>query len=184
MTRVQRRRRWGPLLLMGVAVGIFVGAMQQAVRGLLSGELWSWAEMGLYGVVWAVVMPPVWWLVFRAVDGGRFPQSPSARVRAQQSKLVSPALAAGALPADADPTVWRPALDGEVRDWSGQRWLFVVFTVVGAGSIGAAAVVANGNDWRVWAVALVVAAEGLVAFRWSKRQLRTARLLVAELATR
>lgn len=170
-------------MALGLAAGIFVGGFQQAVGGLVGGEPWNWAEMAVYGSVWALLAPPAMWLVWRAVDRGPFPQSPSGQVRARQSKLVAPAMRSGVLPADADPDVWQRALRAEVQEWNSQRWLAVVFAVVGVGIIGAAAVVANDNAWGVWMVAIVVAAEGVVAYRWSERQLQTARRLQAERPT-
>ena len=184
MTGGRRSRRWPAWLLVGVAAGVFVGGSQQAVNGLLGGERWSWAEFAVTVVVWAVLGPPVGWLVARALERGLLPQSPSARVRTRRSELVRPAMAAGTLPPDADLEVWRRALDDEVREWNGQRWVSVAFAGVVAALIGGAAVTSNGNDWRVWAVALGVAAEGVVAFRFFDRRLRTARRLVAELADR
>jgi hypothetical protein len=72
-------------------------------------------------------------------------------------------------------------LAAEVRQWNGLRWLAAVYAAVVASLVGLAAVVANDNAWGVWAVALIVAAVGLAAFRWSGRRLRTARRLQAEL---
>lgn len=181
VTEERRGPRWGLLLMLGVAAGVFVGGIHQAVRGLVGGEPWDWAEMAAYVVVWAVLGPPVMWLMRRAVDRGRLPQSPSSRVRARQSKVVAPAMRSGVLPRDADPDVWRRALRAEVQEWNGQRWLALVFAVIGLGVIGAAAVVANDNAWGVWMVAIVVAAEGLIAYRWSERRLWIARRLQAEL---
>jgi hypothetical protein len=181
VTEERRGPRWGLLLALGLAAGIFVGGVQQAVRGLAGGELWSWAEMAVYVVVWAVLGSPVMWLVRRAVNRGRLPQSPSGQVRARQSRLVAPAMRSGVLPPDADPDVWQRALRAQVREWNSQRWLAVVFAVVGVGIIGAAAVVANDNAWGVWLVAIAVAAEGVVAYRWSERRLRIARGLQAGL---
>ena len=93
-------------------------------------------------------------------------------------------MATGCLPSGVDPSVWQRALDGEVREWSNQWWLCLISTVLVTGVIGTAAAVPNHNDWRVWLVAIVVAAEGLIASRWSKQRLGTARLLQAELLTR
>lgn len=172
------------LVVVAAAAGFFVGSSQQAVNGLIGGERWSWAELAVYVVLWAVLMPPVWWLSVRAVDREWLPQHPSARVRARQSELVRPAMAGDTVPSDADPTVWRRALEDEIRQWNGLRWLSGVFPLGVAALVGAAAGFRNGNDWGVWAVALVVAAEGPIAFRWSDRQLRSARRLMAELAGR
>jgi hypothetical protein len=58
-------------------------------------------------------MPPVWWVIYSAVDAGRLPQGWFARVRAKQSKPVRPAMVAATLPSGADPTGWRRALFGE-----------------------------------------------------------------------
>jgi hypothetical protein len=45
-------------------------------------------------------------------------------------------------------------------------------------------VVDNGSAWGVWAVAVVVMAEGVAAFRWCGRRIGIARRLLAEPATR
>lgn len=88
------------------------------------------------------------------------------------------------MPPEADSGAWRQALSGELRELTGVRWLAVVFTVGVCGLIGTTAAVANGNDWRVWAVAVVVAAEGLTYLRWTERQRRTAQRLLGQLSTR
>lgn len=147
----------------------------------MGGEPWNWAEMAVYGLGWALLAPPAMWLVRRAVDRGRLPQSPSDEVRVRQSKLLAPAMRSGVLPPDADPDVWRRALRDEVQEWNSQRWLAVVFAVLGVGIIGAAAAVADDNAWGVWLVAIVVAVEGVVAYRWAERRLQTARRLQAAL---
>jgi peptidoglycan/LPS O-acetylase OafA/YrhL len=87
----------------------------------------------------------------------------------------------GSLPPDADADLWRRVLVAEVRQWNCLRWLAAVYAAVVAGLVGLAAVVANDNAWGVWAVAVTVAAVGLVAFRWSDRRRRVARRLLAEL---
>lgn len=149
MTGGRPVRRWAARLLVAVAAGIFVGGSQQAVNGLLGGERWSWAEMAASVVLWAVLGPPVGWLVSRALERGHLPQSPSAGVRTRRSELVRPVMAAGTVPPEADPEVWRRALDDEVREWNGQRWVWGAFALVVAALIGGAAVRSNGNDWRV-----------------------------------
>ena len=184
MTEEGQRLRWHRLLLAAVAMGIFAGAVHQAVRGVIGGEPWHWGLMALHVALWAVVWPPALWLVGRAVDRGRLPVNPSGAVRLRQSRLVRPALAAGVLPPDADPEVWRRALRAEVQEESGQKWLALVFGVLGAGLVGAAAVLANGNDPGVWLVAVVVAAGGGVVHRWSTRRLEIARRLLDDLARR
>ncbi|MDK3257258.1 hypothetical protein [Blastococcus capsensis] len=136
MTDVRPGPRWGLLLALGLAAGIFVGGFQQAVRGLVGGEPWNWAEMAVYVVRWAVLGPPAMWLAWRAVDRGRLPQKSSAQVRTRQSRLVASAMRSGVLPPDPDHELWRRALREEVREWNGQRWVAVVFAVVGGGVMG------------------------------------------------
>jgi hypothetical protein len=63
---------------------------------------------------------------------------------------------------------------------NGVRWFAVGFATLVSGVIGAAAVVANGNAWQVWAVAVFVAGAGLAAFGWGARQIGFARRLLAE----
>jgi hypothetical protein len=124
----ERRRTWPLVLVPGLAMGVVAGGFSQASAGLVSGERWNWAEMAAYVVAWAVFWPPVMWLVRRAIDRGRLPQSPTARVRVGQSRLVAPAIRSGVLPPDADPDVWQRALRDEVREWNGRRWLAVFRT--------------------------------------------------------
>ena len=140
--------------------------------------------MSVHVVAWAVLGPPIWLAFSRAVDRGNLPLRPSGRTRIRQARLISRAMTTGTVPPDADPAVWRPSLRGEVRELVLNRWLTVAFTVAVSGSIGTTAAVANGNDWRVWAVAFVVAAEGLIVLRWSERRLRTARQLLGQLSSR
>ncbi len=178
----ERRGQWcGLLLVLGAIAGIVVGGFQQAVRGLVGGEPWNWAEMAVYVVGWAVLGPPVMWLAWRAADRSLRQQSPATPVGPARRRFVAPAMQSGALPADADPELWRRVLTAEVRQWNGLRWLAAVYGAVLAVLIGLAAVIANDNASGVWALALIVAAVGLVAFRWAGRRLRVARRLQAEL---
>jgi hypothetical protein len=181
VTEVRRRPRWGLLLVLGAAAGVFVGGFQQAVLGLVSGQPWNWAEMAVYVVGWAVLGPPAMWLAWRAADRSLRQQSPATPVGPARRRFVAPAMRSGSVPADADADVWRRVLAAEARQWNGLRWLAAVSGAVDASLIGLAAVVANGHDWGVWAVALIVAAVSLAAFRWSERRHRIARGLLAEL---
>jgi hypothetical protein len=176
-------RLWTSLLIGAVAGGTFFAAIQQAASGLIGREPWNWAEMTVVVVIWVAVWPPLMWLLQRAIDRRNLPQSPSGQVRVRQSRLVAPAMKAGRLPSDADPGVWRRALREEVRELSGQRLLAVVASAVGAGVIGASAVLANDNAVGIWAVAVVVATGGSVAFTWCHRRLGMAHRLLAELAS-
>jgi hypothetical protein len=54
MTVVQRASRRS--LLLGLAVGTFFGAFQQAVVGLLAGQRWDRAVMGLPVKGWAALV--------------------------------------------------------------------------------------------------------------------------------
>ncbi len=47
---------------------------------------------------------------------------------------------------------------------------------------GAAALVANGNAWTVWAMALVVVAQGALGVRLTAPKLRATRRLLTELS--
>ena len=143
-------------------------------------------ELGRAGAVRAgLVGPRATGSLAGGEDAARFaPQSPSGRVRTRQSRLVAPAVRSGVLPRDVDPVVSRRALRVEAREWNDQRWPAVVVTGLGSVAIGAAAVVADDDAWGVWLVAVVVAAEGLVVFRWSDRRRRVAERLLAELADR
>ncbi len=116
--------------------------------------------MAVSVLVWALLGPPMMWLLHRAITGGHVPTEPLRTGRARRERLVAPAMRAGVLPPDPEPDVWRRALTAEVREWNGQRWVAGVFAGVGAGLIGAAAVVANDNAPGVWLVATLVAAEG------------------------
>ncbi len=140
--------------------------------------------MAVSVLVWALLGPPMMWLLHRAITGGHVPTEPLRTGRARRERLVAPAMRAGVLPPDPEPDVWRRALTAEVREWNGQRWVAGVFAGVGAGLIGAAAVVANDNApvcgwWRPW-----WPPKGAAVYRWSDRGLRTARRLLEELAGR
>jgi hypothetical protein len=177
----RRARRWDALLLLGLAVGLYCGAVNQAVHGLIGRERWNWADMALYGGACAVLYPALWSLSYRAarsaVDRGWIPESPARRVRDQQSRLAQPAIATGALPPGADPAVWRRALRSELQELNAQRWMASAALAVVAGVIGAAAVVANDNAWTVWALAILVLAGGLSASHLWGRRRRVERLL-------
>ncbi|MGY1664840.1 hypothetical protein [Geodermatophilus sp. SYSU D00696] len=181
MTEEGRGQWWGLSLVLGVTAGIVVGGSQQAVRGLVGGEPWNWAEMAVYVVGWAVLGPPVMWLAWRAADRSLRQQSPATPVGPARRRFVAPATRSGALPADAEPELWRRVLAAEVRQWHGLRWLAAVYGAVVASLIGLAAVVANDNAWGVWAVATIVAVVSLAAVRWSGRRLRVAQRLQADL---
>jgi hypothetical protein len=181
VTEERRRQRWGLLLVLGVAAGIFAGGFQQALLGLVSREPWNWAEMAVYVVGWAVFGPPAMWVAWRAVDRSVRQQSPSTPVGPARRGFVAPAMRSGVLPVDADPELWRRVLTAEVRQWNDLRWLAAVYAAVVASLVGLAAVVAKDSAWGVWAVALFAGAVGLTAFRWSGRRLRIARRLQADL---
>lgn len=174
MTGRRRGRRWSLLLLVGAVWGTYTGSVQQAVHGLW-GRPWNWADLGLHVVGWAVPAPPLLWLLTRLL------KRPAAQLRARQDELVHDAMVSGSLPPDVAPGPWRRALQAEVKDWHGQVWVFLVSGLLAGGLVGFAAVRANGNDWRVWAVAVVMLAAGVLGARWSTRRLRTARSLLAQL---
>jgi hypothetical protein len=71
----------------------------------------------------------------------------------------------------------------DIRETNGLRYALVIIAALGVVLIGAAAVVANDNDRSVWAVALLVAVEGLAALLIPQRRLRIARRLLTELTT-
>ena len=97
--------------------------MQQALRGLLIGTPWNWAEMALYVLLWTAIMPPCWWLIGRTAGRGSASHGPVLRTRAQLKELLASALRAGALPLAANPDFWRPALGDEVLRWNALRWV-------------------------------------------------------------
>jgi hypothetical protein len=174
---------WRFPLLFGLSIGLGYGALGQAVHGLLDHQRWNWADMAVSGGLWAVICTPTWWLSHRAarraVDRGWLSPSPARRARDEQVGLVKPAIDAGALPRDADPDVWRPALRGVARELNGLRWTAGGLLALAA-LIGAAAAVGNHNAWPVWAVAVLFAAEGVAAFRWLGRRRHVVRRLLAE----
>lgn len=136
---------------------------------------WNWAEMALCMVVWTAMAPLLMWLL------SLLPRRPALLDRARQERMVRDAMRTGSLPSDAEPGSWRVALETEVRERDGHRRVFLVSGLLAAGLVGYAAAHANGNDWRVWAVAVVLVAAGVLGARWSGRRLRTARSLLAEL---
>lgn len=183
MTGPRRGQRWGALFAVGFGAGVFVGGTEQALRGLLDGTRWNWAEMGLYILLWAVIMPPFWWLMARTAGRGSVSRGPIVRTRAQLKELIGSALRAGALPLQANPDFWRPALADEALRWNVLRWVSVGYAVVGGGVVSAAAVIADHNARGTWAVAVLLVAGGLAAFRVSAQRLHVARRLLREVAT-
>lgn len=172
------------LVAIGWGAGVTVGGIQQASRTLLGGTPWNWAEMALYVLLWTAIMPPAWRLIGRTAGRSVVSHGPVVRTRAQLDELIASALRVGALPADANPDFWRPALTDEARRLEVARWASVGAAVVGSGLIGAAALVADDDGWTVGAVAVVVAALGVVAARWFGRELQVARRLLADPAIR
>jgi hypothetical protein len=166
--------------LIGPALGLLAGGVQQALRGLLAGEAWNWAEMTVYWLLWAAVWPAAQWLAWRAVDRGLIPQSPARKLRDQRFDLISRAIAEGAPPVDVDSASWQRALRDDRREMSIVRWVTVGVAAVGAGLIGAAAVLANHNSLGVWVVAVVVAASGVAGFLMPASRLRGTRRLLAQ----
>lgn len=83
--------------------------------------------------------------------------------------------------ADRRERVAAPALRGAARELNVLRWVTAVGLTVVASLIGAAAV-ANDNAWGIWAVAMVVMGEALVAFQLPRRRVRVIRRLLSELS--
>lgn len=181
MTERRSSQWWGLLLLLGIIAGVLVGGVQQAVRGLVSGEPWNWAGLAVHVVAWAVLGPPAMWLALRAAGRSLRQQSPDSPVGPARWRFVAPAMRVGALPADAEPELWRRLLTAGVRQWNGLRWSAAVYGAVVAGLIAFAAGIANDNAPGAWALAIVVAAVGSAAFHWCGQRLRLARRLQAEL---
>ena len=169
MAQLLRGLRLPRLLALAVAFGIYYGGTQQAVHGVLSHDRWNWAEMAVAGGIWGVLWLPASLLGAalgrRSVDRGWVPKSPARQREDRYEHLIGPALGTGTLPSDADPGVWGPALHDRARDSTIVRWVLTVLLIGCAGLIGTAAVVANDNAWGVWAVAVLVSLEGVVAFR-------------------
>jgi hypothetical protein len=164
-------------LTVAAALGVPVAGVQQAVSGLIGGDRWNWAEMAVAVVLYAVLLPCLWEVLARGRARGWWPRNPAGQVRERRSDLVTRAVRAGAVPADVGPAAWRRALDRELRELRDERWLGIGFAVLGVGLIAAAAVVADDNSPGVWAVAVVVAAEGVAVDRWNARRLAAVRVL-------
>jgi hypothetical protein len=88
----------------------------------------------------------------------------------------------GVLADDIDRRAWRRAMRDEKQELEVVHWSWLVVNPLVATLTGVAAIVANDNAWTVWAVAVVVAAQGVVAVRLTGPRLRTARRLLAELS--
>jgi hypothetical protein len=182
---VRRGRRWRVWLPLALSVGIYYGGVQQSAHSLFSHERWNWTDMAVYGGTWAVLWFPAWLLgqavARRGSNRGWISKTPARRRRDQEERLVKPAIETGTLPPDAEPGVWRPALRGAARELNVLRWVTAVGLTVVASLIGAAAV-ANDNAWGIWAVAMVVMGEALVAFQLPRRRVRVIRRLLSELS--
>ena len=181
--RLRRVRVWGVLSL---SVGFFYGSVQQSVHGLFDRDRWNWGEMAVVSAVWAALWLPATlfgqWVGRRGVERGWVPTSPARRRQDGYEQLVEPALAAGALPADADPDTWRPALEAQVRDAKVMRWCVLVPLAGCSALVAAAAIAANDNAWGVWTVAVVLLAEGVVGFALLGRPVGRIDRLLAQLS--
>jgi hypothetical protein len=180
MTVTQRSdRRIAAWALIWGSLGVLVAALQQALTGLIGGDRWNWAWMVGHATGLALAWPFGWWLGVRAVARGLIPQSPARRARDERLRVVRRAIAAGALPTDAEPSWWRAALRSEIRELRLATWIFAGLCAVAAGLVGASAVIANDNAVGVWAVAVFLVTVPAVAVRWIRSQLRVARRLQA-----
>lgn len=185
MVEVRRGRRWRVWLILSLSIGVYYGAVQQSVHGLLSHERWNWTDMAVYGGAWAVVWLPAQLsgqaAARRLLDRGWISKSPARRRRDREERLIKPAIDAGTLPPGAEPEVWRPALRAQARELNLARWLTAVGLTAVAGLVGAAAEVANNGALGVWAVAFVVSAEGLAACHVLGRRRRVVHRLLTQL---
>ena len=182
MADVPRQRRRGIDFVLASAVGVLSGAGVEASGGAFFGEPWHWGEMALRVVLFAVLVPPSWWLARRAVDRGWLSQHPAARDRDRRLQLLAPVLRSGALPPDIDPDAWRRGLRDTARELNALRWCWLVSSAVIAALTAVAAVVANDDAWSVWAVAVLVAVNGSAGFVLAGRRRRTALRLRKELS--
>jgi hypothetical protein len=179
----RRGRRWRVLLPLSLSIGIYYGATQQAVHGLFSHERWNWTDMAAYAGAWTILWLPATLLgqaiARRGMDRGWVSKTPARRRRDREEQLVKPAIETGTLPPDAEPRAWRPALRGQARELNLLRWATAVGLTGLAALIGAVA--ATDNEWGVWAMAILVVAEGMAAFQLLGRRLRVIRRLLAQL---
>ena len=185
MARTPRGLRALIFLSLAAASGLYYGGMTQAAHGLFSHDRWSWTDMAVAGGIWGVLWLPASMLgaalARRGVDRGWVPQSPARLREGRYEHLVGPALETGTLPSGADPGVWGPALRDRARAATVVRWVVTAALVGCAALVGTAAVVANDNAWGVWAVAALVSAEGLVAFRLLGRRVHAVERLQRQL---
>lgn len=185
MDGLRRGRRWRFWLILSLSVGIYYGAVQQSLHGLLSHERWNWTDMAIYGGVWAVIWLPVQLLgqsVARtAIDRGWIRKSPARRRLDRAEQLIKPAIEAGMLPRDAQSQVWGPALLTAAQEVNSLRWVMGAGLTIVAGLVGASAALVNDNALGIWVLAAVVVAEGAVAYQLPTRRLRVIRGLLAQL---
>ena len=179
-----RMRRRSVLVAVALAVGLIVGASHEAVAGLIGRDRWNWAEFALYFGMWALLTPFLaWWQRWlRARPSLR--EHPDVRNRRWREENVTPVLHSGVLPVGIDRNAWRRPVRDENQEQEVRLWTWLGLNLVVAALTGVAAVVANDNAWTVWAVAVVVAAQGAVGARLMEPRLRTARRLLAELSDR
>jgi hypothetical protein len=179
---MRERRRWRTLVPQALAVGLLYGASREAAGGVIGNDRWNWTAMAFYVVAWALVMPLIWWLARPLLERGWVTPHPARRNRDRAAAIVAPVLRSGVLPNDIDRRAWRRAMRDTKQALEGALGGWFAINVVVAGLTGASAIVANHNAWTVWAVAVVVAAQGAVALRLIGPRLRTARRLLAELS--
>ena len=164
------------MLLLAVAVGVYGGAVTEALLGLLWQRPWNWAEMALRGLG-----PTIGWgLVYALQNAGLFPTREANR-RRDGSPDTAGAIATGILPPDADPGRWRPWLELERRELNQVRWLTLALWVPGGALVAITGAVANDDAWGVWALAAAIIALGLLLIRRLTRKVNSACRLLDEL---
>jgi hypothetical protein len=178
----RQRRRWRTVVAAALAVGLLYGASREAFSGVIGNDRWNWAEMAVYCMAWALVMPLIWGSTRWMVDRAWFPQNPARKDQERAAEILRPVLRSGVLPDDIDRGAWRRAMRDAKQQLEAGFWFWLGVNLIIAALTAAAAIVANDNAWTVWAVAVVVAAQGAVGARLLWPKLRTARRLLAELS--
>jgi hypothetical protein len=173
------RRSWGFLLLLAVAVGVYAGAVTEALLGLFRREPWNWAAMA-----GRAVGPAIGWvLVYALQNVGLFPTR-EARQRREGNPGTMTAIATGVLPSDADPRRWHWWLELDRREPNQVRWAILALWVPGGVLVAAAAAIPNDNAWGVWLLAVALLALTLLLVRRLTRRIGTADRLLDELGRR
>lgn len=149
--------------------GAWFGPTVTALNGLVFGDEWGWAQATISGCIYGTGM------ALLGVWQGRRAGTLSGRA------AVGRAIAAGALPPNADPGTWEGALVRERDQLARDRWFFPVLAAQAVALVSALALTTGPDDWSVWLYVALAGAAGVLASLRAGRRLLVVRRLQEEL---